>query len=601
MSLIEKQEAPGKADTASHSGAASRSAVLAALAADLEALNRDIEGEFFLIGSKMIECAGTVNVMTSGLTAFASLVSGDHGTRAAQALSDVLSFSADMKTRAEEAKWHLTKMRHESEQLSITLAEFNNTASAFHSLGVRTRAETRRLRDLGFDLNSLAEDVRFLALHARSKVQTALETAGELTPQIDNALLVVETLQDEQMGNLHTVIAQVSASLTEFSAMQEDAHASSLRLGREYREISGSFKKLIMGLQFHDITRQRLEHVSDALRRVSLHYQEEKPGVARESATGAAVLELQSLQIADTGEKFSAAVSAVLSSLDSLVSHMQKIVDEGRALSGLSGHDKTPFFLQMEFGCTSILSTLNTCTLAETVAVETTKGLLVVIARMRASIEDVRVIESQMQRTGMHARTSAEKLGAEGEALSALGESIKQRAFESRKGSDALMNALDSLNEAANRSYGQEQMQTAGDLSAHQLCLDRMRIAVGELRSSQENGCQHIAEIGVPGQCLVRDLITTRTNFTLDARFSDAVTRVQRELKAAIEQSQCTCVGDASEEALAEFVGQYTMQREVEVYEGLIKALGKSVPVPSPEMIAAEASDDTFDDNIELF
>jgi hypothetical protein len=511
-----------------------------------------------------------------------------------------------MQVRAEEGKCHLGKMRHEADRLGSTLAGLNKTAAAFNELGLQTRTETRRLRDAGFDLSSLADDVRFLALNVRKKVESALETAAELTPRIDTALAEVAKLQEEQAKDLDLVISQVSASLAEFRGMQQRAHEGSIRLGNEYRELSNSFKKLVVCLQFHDITRQRLEHILDALRRVSTYHKEEKPDSPHHKATVAAALELQSLQLADTAEKFDAAVSSVVLTLDDIVMHVQRMVAEGPALAGLSEDDKTPFFLQMEKGCGLILSSLNDCAAAESAAFLTTGALIEIVTRSRASIEDIRVIEIQMQRTAINAKASAMRIGERANTLGALADSISVRASESRTASQALMEMLDRLSDLANHSYGQEQPQAFSESGAHQQCLDRMQMAVADLRQSDENSCRQLADITMRGGALSHDLTATRASFSIGTHFAETVLQVQNKL-ASIKEEARTLVASMGSEAvglgMAEFVQHYTMQGEVDVYQGLMRALGAPVVIDeaNDSTVTAPAEDDLFGDGVELF
>jgi len=601
MSITDQQTRP--ANTVPPASAAD---LLAGLASNLESLNQEIEKEFFGIGAKLIACISTVNAMSSSLSSLASLASGDHGTRAAEALTAALNLSGGMQVRAEEGKCQFGKMRQEADRLGNTLADFSKTAAAFNELGLQTRTETRRLRDAGFDLSNLADDVRFLALNVRKKVENALQTAAELTPRIDTALGEVAKLQEEQAKDLNLVISQVSTSLAEFRSMQQRAHQGSILLGNEYRELSNSFKKLVVCLQFHDITRQRLEHIIDALRRVSTYYREEKPDTPHQSDTAAAALELQSLQLADTAEKFEAAVSSVVLNLDDIVIHVQRMVAEGRALAGLSGDDKTPFFLQMEKGCGLILSSLNDCAAAESAAFVTTTALIEIITRSRASIEDIRVIEIQMQRTAIHAKASATQIGERANKLGELAESIGTRASESSRASHALMEMLDSLSDLANHSCGQEQPQAFSESMAHQQCLDRMRMAVADLRQSDENSCRQLGDITNRGGALSQDLTATRASFSIGAHFANTVLQVQNKL-AEIKEEARTVAADTGSEAvslgMAEFVRHYTMQGEVDIYQGLMRALGTPVVIDDADDLTGTAppEDDLFGDNVELF
>ena len=580
--------------------------ILAGLASGLESLNHKIEGEFLGIGTKLIECISTVDLMSSDLTSLAASIGGDHVTRASHALTRALSLSAEMQTRAEEGKGQLAKMAGEAKTLGSKLADLSSIVSAFHSLGLLTRIETKRLRDIGLDLANLAEDVRSLALNVRSKVKSALETAAELTPRIEGALAEVASTQEVLLQELHSVVSQVSTRLGKFHGMQDLAHAASIRLAIEYRELSNSFRKLIVCLQFHDITRQRLEHVISALRRVSSHYREGKAVGEHGSATAAAVLELQSLQLADAAEKFNNAVQSVAVSLDEIMLNIQKMINEARALSGFPGEDQSPFFQEMEKGCLAILNSLNRCATAEGTSGLTTTSLIEIIARNRASLEDIRVIETQMQRTGMNALISARQLGAPGEALSALANAIKQKAFESRNVSDDLLKTLDVLSQAANQSYEQHQPQAVVEKIAHEQCLEQLRAAVADLRASHQSSCGKIEEVTGRGDRLSESIRTARATFAIGAHFAGVVSSTQDELRTIVEQARTQSGGNAGTAAvlgITEFVGQYTMQGEVDIYQGLMKALGSSVPGAGGELAAVTTSgeDDEFGDNVELF
>ncbi len=605
MSTTQEHGLDGNAPVSAETPGLQTADILSGLASELENLNQTIEGEFLAIGAKLIECISTVDLMSSDLTSLALSISGDHVTRASHALTGALNLSADMKTRAEEGKSQLDKMASDAQTLGSTLADLSNIVSAFHSLGLLTRIETRRLRGVGLDLAGLAEDVRSLALNVRNKVEGALKTASELTPRIESALAEVASTQEVLLQELYSVVSQVSSRLSKFHGMQDVAHAASVRLAVKYRELSTSFKKLIVCMQFHDITRQRLEHIIMALRRVSSYYRDAKVGGEHSSGPAAAALELQSLQLADTAEKFNAAVLSVAVSLDEITVNVQKMIEEATGLSGLPGEDQSPFFHEMEKGCIAILNSLNRCAAAESSADATTNSLIEIIARNRASLEDIRVIEIQMQRTGMNALISARQLGAPGEALSALAGAIKQKAFDSRTVSDSLLKTLDLLSETANRSYEQYQPQAASEQLVHQHCLDQLRAAITDLHSSHQTSCGKIAEITSRGDRLSQSLNTARATFSIGSQFAAVVSRTQEQLKSIFEHARSQSSGNAATAnvlGMTEFVGHYTMQGEVDIYQGLMKALGNSVPGADNEIAAAVlAEEDEFGDNVELF
>src|ERR1039457_4207566 len=126
---------------------------------------------------------------------------------------------------------------------------------------------------------------------------------------------LISALEEGQAKDLPSVISGVLAGLSSFRDMQNKAHDSAVRLGAQYGAISGAFNRLIMSLQFHDITRQQVEHVIEMLRR--LGSESDQRGVA-------GVLALQSSQLADAAGKFAVAAGSIAHSLDDIATHVQE-------------------------------------------------------------------------------------------------------------------------------------------------------------------------------------------------------------------------------------------------------------------------------------
>src|ERR1035441_1302791 len=141
----------------------------------------------------------------------------------------------------------------------------------------------------------------------------------------------ISALDEGQAEDLPSVISEVLASLSSLRDIQSRVHASSVRMGAQDDAISDAFKKLMVSIQFHDITRQQVEHVIEVLRRLCSESQEVDKRSSRDTGT-AAVLALQSSQLSNAGEKFAASVQSLTSNLDDIAAHVSKIAEESRVL-----------------------------------------------------------------------------------------------------------------------------------------------------------------------------------------------------------------------------------------------------------------------------
>lgn len=579
--------------------------------ADLDLLNRNTEQDFLTIGGKLAGFIEKVNLISSQLAVLATFNSQEQGLHASQALTCALDRSTEMRTRYADHNGVLGDMRQEAGRLKEILSGFQGTVSTFHTFGVLTRIETARLGTAGADFGSLADDVNLLAGSVHVKVEGALDAAALLIPSIETALLNISGIEGGETKDLPLVISGIMASLASFRSfrdMQDRAQASSLRLGAQYAAILGAFKKLIVSVQFHDLTRQQVEHVIEVLRRLCAESPGPGGGPSRDPRGVARVLALQSLQLAHAGEKFAASAASVADNLDDIATRVLEMAAESQTLSGSSEDDeKNAFFVQMERGCTFVLDSLSHCATAEAAARVTSGSLAGSIDRMRGSIEEIQNMEIEMQRIALNASIRVAHIRVSGDALGVLAGSMRQQASECGERSESLGVALGSMSQSATRLSGQGG-QVPGEESGSQESgkpqggLEAMRSGVAEMHSSSERSFAQIAQIIACGARLREDLSATRQGFAVGALFAAAVSRARGMLQEIGERNPSPLPPDGSpapDLGLHDFATHYTMQSELDVHDvhqGLTLA---AVPAEQPDPPSAEAGE--LGENVEFF
>jgi methyl-accepting chemotaxis protein len=571
--------------------------------ADLDLLNHDTEQGFLSIGGKLAEFMQTVSVISSELT---TLANAEHGQQASQALTHALDRSKGMKAAQGDRDGGLAGMRQEVGLLKRTLFRFQETVSTFRTLGLLTRIETARLGGTGVDFSDLADDVSLLAGQVDSKVSGALIIADSLIPPIEAAMREISVIEAGQTKHLPALISETLASLSSFRHMQDKARESSDRLGAEYGAISDAFKKLIVSIQFHDITRQQVEHVIEVLRRLSSESGKEAGDPSRHPRGASAVLALQSAQLADADKKFRASVESVERNLEGIAKHVLEMADESRALSGLREDGKGSFFLPMEQDCGAILTSLGDTANAESATRSTRKGLAETIGRMNGPIQEIQQIATKMRMLALNARISAFHLGADGSAVDVLAGSVQQLALECRERSESLAASLGSMRDAATRSCGEDGQDPAGVRGDGEGRMDELRLAVTDLHSATERSFSLISQIVARGDRLAGDLVSTRKEFSVGALFEEAVTRARGSMKEIGEKAQRGLPSNESDElepGLADFMSLYTMQAEVDVHKGVTRAATGTThlvaPVECQKPPSADA--DELGDDVEFF
>ena len=583
-----------------------RAGRLAQVIADLDHLNLNTEQDFLRIGDKLGEFVEAVNLISCDLTSLADLISAEDGLRASQALSSALGHSRAMAGNLEAGNALLSSLRQDARLLKQSLSGFEGTVSTFRTLGVLTRIETARLGNSGVDFGHLADDVKQLAADVRTKVETVLPAAALLIPAIESAMQDIAALEEGQTKDLPAVISQVLANLASFRDIEAQVYAASARLGKQYHTISEAFKKLIVSVQSHDMTRQQIEHVIAVLRGL-LAGAGEASGIAHSQPDTAAVVALQSMQLADAGAKFAASAASVVANMDEIARHILLMADESRALSGLSADETTSFLLRMEGTCTAILASLSICATSQATIGAAGGNLAVIVGQTRGPVDEIQSIGIRMHRMAMNARIRAAHLGAAGEVLGVLAASMQELASECSDRTTSLSKVLGSMNEVATRIAWQDGPGSGAPTGIPDNSLQGMRSAVAALHASSERSFAQIAQIVARGARLSEDVSATRRNFRVDALFAETIGRSRRMLKE-IEEANPSGSPHARAGAraigLADVASHYTMQAERDVHEGVAKGgLGEAPATPVAVRSEPSPANDAHEwgENVEFF
>jgi len=561
--------------------------------ADLSSLSESTEQDFLTIGGKLREFRQTVNLVSADLAALTDLISGEQGSHASQALADALARSKEMEAQAAEVSGALRTIREAAGLVRSGLAESSGRVAVFRTLAVLTRIETARLGSMGAGFGNLADEVKSMAESIRTGVESALETAARQIRPVENALQNATDLQARESTDVSSVILDVLGSLQSLRDKQQAVQESSVRLASQYVAVSDSVGKMVVSIQFHDITRQQVEHVIETLRHVCSECGSGNRSLFPNRRT-AAILALQASQLTDAGEKLAASVERIGQNLEGVAARVNEMAAESESLFGHSQDGQNSFFLEMERCCTVILNTVGSCADLEAEIQATADRLREILRQMRSSVEQVRSTEDQMRRMALNAGIRAAHLGPPGDALGVLAGALQEQGIEIGRNFENAFEALNSMNAAAGRlSMG------AGGRHGQETVQRRMRATIEELHSSDERSLARIAQIRTAGARLSEEVSTIRGAFSAGRSFADVVSRSCASLMEIGSQANSAPAADGAEAdnlGLDDLVKRYTMQAEHTVHD---EATGLGEPVP----VEACGSGDTegLGDNIELF
>ena len=566
---------------------------------DLEGLNGSTERDFLAVGEKLMEFSSTARQIASDMAALGELISGEHGRNVSSALTRILERARAMDAGIEQSGHALEEVHNLSARIRTAFAGIGNIVSTFRTLCTLTRIETSRLGDTGGDFGDLAAEVRPLSESIQTSGGRVLEASSKLDQGVQAAIRSASELRVRQLRELPALIEGVIDGLKAFEERRRRAVESSARQAADYEALCAAAGNVVRSVQFHDITRQQIEHVLEALRQIRSAC---GTGGGPLPPDARAILALQSSQLCGAATVFASSVGHLERDLENMAVRVRGMAEAGKALMGISDDEHDSFFLRMEGHFTAILKTLGSCTAAHAEMESTAGSLAETIDKMRESVAEVRGIEIRIQRIATNATIRATHIGTNGDALNVIAEVMHRLALDSNTNTEIVAGTLDAMADAAVRVSGSSGEGAPDARACANEMLDEIRRSVVELHSSNECSFSRVHQISTLGSRLAGDFGVVSSGFSAGALFAEVVARARGELDRIGAQA-----GGASPEAaetassanLENLAERYTMQMERDVHDSVTRG-STTAAAPGEEPVLV-LQDGDLGDNVELF
>ncbi len=561
---------------------------LRSVIADLEKLNDSTEQDFLAVGGELMQFRTAAGEISSDMAALSELISGEAGGKACDALRSLLQHSSEIDARIEQGGQSLARVRDLSSRLRQAFSGLPNRVSVFRTLCTLTRIETTRLGSVGVDFGNLAEEVKPLSEQILSGGESMLETASELDKDVQSALRTGSDLQAKELKDLHSLIASVLASLNSFEERRQRARDVSAEQAAQYTGVCQAIDDLVRSVQFHDITRQQVEHVVKALSECNAS-----------AANARVILSLQASQLSEAARVFASSVASIEQDLDAIAVRVRDMAEASRTLLGMPGDVQDSFFLEMEDTFSSILKAAGACHATEGRIRAMGGRLRETVCRMRESVDQTRGTEISIERIAINATVRATQIGAAGSALNVVAEVMRGLALDSNRNTEDVAGVLDSMLDAVNRLYGRGGEEP--DVEEGPI-FDETRAAVLELHSSSDLSSRRLSQIAALGARLAGDVGSLRSGFAAGRMFAEVAERTRATLeRIGAQTGQVSAENGAAETSrqLEHFATTYTMQRQRDVHESVLK--GAAIAAAPTEAPQTPTVDTELGANVELF
>lgn len=565
----------------------------------LSGVIKDREEDFLRLGSTVFG----INSQAGAFSSAARDMASSAGEGALQAAV------AELHERAGEARAIFSSASSEEQLQGVTevMGLIRNLAQAMEQFGplvqtlkvleITTRIESARLGSAGAGFTTLADDVKAL-----SKV--IAEHAGKIDEHSRLLMNQVAAVRDRgrlQLAAQERVVEEMFASLfagiDKLEAMRADSIALVRDLAKGSRQVAESMGQVIESVQFHDITRQQVEHVEEILGQ-AVDEVERLPRESSDTPGLAAwvrdVLRLQAPQLRQTEEMFRQAVDGLIGNLGDIAGN----------IDGLQGRITAVAYADQSGGA-SILDAIRNQIARVMDAMHATgdevsgmsrsmAGMAQTIATVGTFVRGIEDIGEEIELIALNARVKAAHTGEQGRTLGVIAMEIQNLSMDARNRTGKVAEILTRISAVAERlselARASDVAERVGGIEARfEAVLDRLAGLDSDLGMSIE----HLSKLG---QGLVGQIRALTSSIRFHEAVSPQLLGLEKEI-SGLEDAFRPFAGalDAARqpEKLQAQLSRYTMDSERLVH---LAVLGHQA--------APSASDDVElfgDDNVELF
>jgi len=571
------------------------------------------EDEFLQIGSEVqgfYQRSADITRMSNQLVEVVSGESAQSLTgRLQQMMADMEAYLTEARTRSGDSCSTLEQVQDLLGKLSEPLEGFQKMNKSLRMLSISTKIESARLGELGTGFVNLAMDVEKLSHQVNEKSAAIVAHRQLLATLIDSNLVTVRSSGAAQYAKVASSLNSTASSIQELVSVNDRCTQFGATVSTISAEVTGNISEVVSSLQMHDMTRQQVEHIVEALERLLVDLPGSEVTAIDENRRLALIVEsgdvceLQEAQLRFASAELHSAVCTILDNLRDVAQKQSLMGDETRNVAGAADSSGTSFVDVMSQGMTAITRALSSCASADQDMLDTMKKVAHTIGEIAAFVTDIEAIGSEIDLIALNAQVKAAHTGPEGAALGVLAEAIKRLSDEAVRQTDsvaAILNNINTATEHLSLDAENEEEQLGGRITF-------MQEEVSEILRALAGMNTELFSIltGLSGRVatLTSDVEKVTSGIDVHERTKVMSDGVLADLEQIVTESrQIVPASSEFKENLRHMEKHYTMESERHIHEALARKRSGQVSVIEKAVARESSVDDSeFGDNVDLF
>jgi len=561
------------------------------------------EDDFLVIGSKLqnyqslcnkinslsqniIQAVGT-EILSAGINKLDSLFSsiGTHFTQSAETI--------------EKDKKDLECIYSRLSDVEDSLNGFDKIVKTLRMLGISSKIESARLNlmDGGFFL--LAETVDKMGTLIGERKNEIKNKSKNLLVQLAKSLKDLTGLASEQEKQSSSFKRSTSSSLESFKEKNLICANGIGEIKIVGTKLTEYLRNIVGAIQFHDITRQQLQHVGEVVVEMILKLNEDGTAESDLYSHIHDNTELQTRQLTGTLENFTNSVFSIIESLREVETGTHQLFNESKKIIGI---DTTRSDLHQALFESDLL--FITEGLQESLQIDknldaSIAEIVLIVSELAKQIDSIEEVGTEIELVALNARVKAAHLGMEGAGLGVLAEAIQKLSIEAKaqtgKTFDVLM-SIDKLSVELRSELTSTRHQTTSNLL--QTTVEDLNLLLGSIKEVENTAVKEIRELDGIVKLFESELQVAVENIKIHVTAEELLVPVISGFNSIAADIKSR-YNIESQRALntKNIIGRYTMMSERDIHTRYTNTASNL----NTQVTPSEANSDDLDNNIELF
>ncbi len=558
------------------------------------------ETEFLAIGEKLQEFYVYADEISRKSSSAAGLMVG----------KDIEKSIEGFKTMLDQMTVHISQIEEESatcaktlQYLERLLAGFDKILEGFrkivnflHMLGVSIRIESAHLvgNDAGF--RNLAGDIKKLAKLIFSKADNIEQQSEFMFNLIAGTNTNLEDMRTRQHSQMGAILKNARDGLESLTMLHSNSSAAAKKISSKSGKITDNIGEVVMSMQFHDITRQQIEHVKESLDELCEKLLEATKTHNSQSSEEweylislvGNVCDLQVAQIKNSRQELNNAVKNITRNLSGIATNVSDMSKEITKTAGNTNESGNSFLARINNEVSSIIQLLKSNAQANRELSATMISVAERVGNLSVFVNDIDEISSEIELIALNARIKAARPGIKGETLGVLAEALQKLSLEAHSRTIIFSDSLTDLVKIAQElsdNFNKKMVKRDNEVMK---VLNNLESLLKILQQVNERIFSLLSVIDNTGQKLSGEVEECVASITVHEMMEEVLNKSIEALEVVVQKSYSMVPkAKTSKEVLKALADRYTMGSEREVH--------KSLATPG----AMKAKDDL--DDVELF